>query len=80
MISKLSQFILFSKTDSTIFFRLSVEERTNDYVSITNNDNKVKLHARPFKIEFFKNGNLVSVVNARGLMNFEHLRTKEEKS
>lgn len=60
-------------------FRLSIEERSSELITVVNNDNKVKLYAKPFKAEFYKNGELVSIVNARGLMNFEHLRNKVQK-
>lgn len=64
---------------SLVFSRLHVDERTKELVTISNGDNRIKLHAVPFKIEFFKNEKLVSVVNARGLMNFEHLRERKQE-
>lgn len=57
--------------------RIKVVERTKDFITVTNADNKVTIHASPFKVDFYKNGKLVSVVNARGLMNFEHFREKK---
>lgn len=58
-------------------FRISVAERTKDLITVTTKDNKATIYASPFKIEFFKDGTLVSVVNARGLMNYEHFREKK---
>lgn len=60
--------------------KLEVLERSKDSVSITYNKNKVIIHARPLKIEFFENGELVSVVNGRGLFTFEHYRKKQEQT
>uniref|UniRef100_A0A6P7G3N1 Glucosidase II subunit alpha n=1 Tax=Diabrotica virgifera virgifera TaxID=50390 RepID=A0A6P7G3N1_DIAVI len=55
-------------------------ERNKEYVSIEYNNNKVILHARPFKIEFFDKDELISVVNGRGLFKFEQYRKKSEEN
>ncbi|XP_044751418.1 neutral alpha-glucosidase AB [Coccinella septempunctata] len=56
--------------------RLEVLKRTEDEVIIQFGDNKAVLKAKPFKVEFYKDGTLVAVVNGRGLFTIEHFRTK----
>lgn len=57
--------------------KLTVVERNKELITVSNDDNRVTMHSFPFKVEFYKNDKLVSVVNARGLMNFEHFREKK---
>lgn len=45
-------------------------------MTIKSNVNKAVITAKPFKLEFYIENDLVSVVNGRGLFSFEHLRTK----
>lgn len=56
--------------------RLEVLDKNQDNVIVRNGDNKAVIHAKPFKIEFFKNEALVSILNDRSLFEFEHYRTK----
>ncbi|KAG5872523.1 hypothetical protein JTB14_004397 [Gonioctena quinquepunctata] len=56
--------------------KLQVLDRNKNSVTVKYSDNKAVINARPFKIEFFKNDVLVSVVNSRGLFTFEHYRKK----
>lgn len=60
--------------------RLEVLEKNQETVAVRNGDNKAIIHAKPFKIEFFKKDDLVSVINDRGLFEFEHYRTKAPES
>ncbi|XP_056632881.1 neutral alpha-glucosidase AB [Diorhabda sublineata] len=60
--------------------KLKLIERNKDFVSVGYNRNKVKIHARPFKIDFFENDDLISVINGRGLFSFEHYRKKQEQA
>lgn len=53
-----------------------VSDRTSDSLTVKSKDNKVVISAIPFKIEFYKAGVLVAVVNARGLFTVEHFRKK----
>ncbi|CAG9861083.1 unnamed protein product [Phyllotreta striolata] len=60
--------------------KLSLLERSTDSVSIAHNSDKVVLHAEPFKLEFYHDKELVSVVNGRGLFAFEQYRKKQENT
>lgn len=55
---------------------LEILDRNKAAVFVKAGDNKVILHAAPFKVEFFQAGRLVAVVNSRGLFEFETLRLK----
>lgn len=55
---------------------MEVLEKKSDILVVRNTGNKVVLHAKPLKIEFFNGDTLVSVINERGLFEFEHYRTK----
>ncbi|XP_063237643.1 neutral alpha-glucosidase AB [Bacillus rossius redtenbacheri] len=59
--------------------RLEVTERTPDYVVVTAGPNKVQLFGAPFRLDFYSHGTLVVSANARGLMRFEHLRSKPQQ-
>ncbi|CRK87777.1 CLUMA_CG001536, isoform A [Clunio marinus] len=51
---------------------------TSSEITIISGRNKAVVFLSPFKIEFFQDETLVTSVNSRGLMNFEHLRKKPE--
>ncbi|XP_055843927.1 neutral alpha-glucosidase AB-like isoform X2 [Episyrphus balteatus] len=57
---------------------IKVEEVNDNQLSITTGINKAIIHANPFKIDFYQNDVLSVSVNAKGLMNFEHLRHKTQ--
>lgn len=56
--------------------RLEVLDKSSNAITVQYDDNKATIRTNPFKIELFKNNVLVSVINERGLFNFEHYRTK----
>lgn len=51
-------------------------EKSDDHIDIVAGPNKAVLIAKPFRIDFYQNGVLTVSANAKGLMRFEHLRTK----
>lgn len=57
----------------------NVLKRDKESVTVQFKDNKAVIHASPFKIEFYKGDNVVAVVNARGLFEYEHFRKKQEE-
>nr|CAD7440543.1 unnamed protein product [Timema bartmani] len=59
--------------------KLEVLERSAEHVTIKAGDNKVKIYATPFRLDFYSGDHLVISSNARGLMRFEHIRQKPEK-
>ncbi|XP_017888200.1 neutral alpha-glucosidase AB isoform X2 [Ceratina calcarata] len=59
--------------------KLTLVEKTADHVTITNEGNKVVLYANPFRVDLYSQDILVASGNARGLLRFEHLRTKPNK-
>lgn len=54
-------------------------EKTTEYISVTNGENKAVLYINPFRVDLYSQNVLVISANARGLMRFEHLRTKPER-
>lgn len=58
--------------------KLEVVEKAASQISIVNGQNKAVIHVSPFKIDLYSGDQLVISANARGLMRFEHLRTKPE--
>ncbi|XP_012259626.2 neutral alpha-glucosidase AB [Athalia rosae] len=59
--------------------KIKVLERTAEYIVLGNeNNSKAKLIFDPLRIDLFLGDKLVISVNARGLMRFEHLRTKSQ--
>lgn len=55
-------------------------ERTKDKVTVKSGDNKAVIYSDPFKIELIKNGEIVAVVNGKGLFSMEHLRQKAQET
>jgi alpha 1,3-glucosidase len=53
-------------------------EKTTTHITVVNGQNTATLYANPFKINLFSRDKLVISANARGLMRFEHLRSKPE--
>ncbi len=39
--------------------------------------NSIAISYKPFRLDFFQDGDLILTMNNRGLMNFEHYRTKK---
>ncbi|XP_070164073.1 neutral alpha-glucosidase AB isoform X1 [Polyergus mexicanus] len=56
--------------------KLDSVEKTTESITIIKGENKAILHVNPFKINLYSQGVLTISANARGLMRFEHLRTK----
>jgi len=54
-------------------------ENTAEAITVTKGENKAVLYINPFKVELYSQGVLTISANARGLMRFEHLRTKPVK-
>lgn len=54
-------------------------ESTAETITVTKGENKAILYINPFKVELYSQGILTISANARGLMRFEHLRTKPVK-
>lgn len=65
--------IYFSLYDS-----LTVTGTDNATITITVASNKAVITAIPFRIDLYNNDVLSVSLNAKGLMRFEHLRTKDE--
>ncbi|XP_014235159.1 neutral alpha-glucosidase AB isoform X1 [Trichogramma pretiosum] len=56
--------------------KLEVVEKTTTQITVKNGPNKAVLQYSPFKVDLYSGDKLVISTNARGLMRFEHLRTK----
>ena len=56
--------------------KLNLIEKTADHITIISDENKVILYANPFRVDLYSQNVLVISANARGLMRFEHHRTK----
>lgn len=66
-----------SVIDLCILYRItSVTEATNGDVTIVAGSNKLFIAANPLRLDFYQNDVLSVTVNGKGLMRFEHLRTK----
>ena len=59
--------------------KLELVEKTTTHITVANGPNKVILFVNPFKVDVYSGDHLVISTNARGLMRFEHLRTKSEQ-
>lgn len=51
-------------------------EKTAESITVSKGENKAVLYINPFKVDLYSQGVLTISANARGLMRFEHLRTK----
>ncbi|XP_063995698.1 neutral alpha-glucosidase AB isoform X1 [Diachasmimorpha longicaudata] len=58
---------------------LKIVESLSNNVTVTSGPNKAVLHFSPFRVDLYSGDQLVVSANARGLMRFEHLRTKAVK-
>ncbi|KAL3874005.1 hypothetical protein ACJMK2_037076 [Sinanodonta woodiana] len=58
--------------------QMTVTDVSNSGATLTFENNKIIIHTDPFRIDFLANETPVVVVNAQGLLKFEHLRTKEQ--
>ena len=56
--------------------RITVHESSDKTLEVTSGNNKAIISASPFRIDFYSNDVLTVSANAKGLMRFEHLRTK----
>lgn len=72
-------FFVFLISISLFSDRLTVIEKTAEFISVMAGMNKVTVHAIPFRVDLFSGDQLVISVNARGLMRFEHMRPKPEQ-
>lgn len=57
---------------------LKVDTTSNSEITVHSGDNRAIIHFSPLKLEFYQGQTLITSVNSRGLMNFEHLRKKPE--
>ncbi|XP_046483150.1 neutral alpha-glucosidase AB [Neodiprion pinetum] len=58
--------------------KIQLIEQTAEYIVVGTDHTKAKLFFNPFRIDFYRGEQLVLSANARGLMRFEHIRTKPE--
>ncbi|XP_035721940.1 neutral alpha-glucosidase AB-like [Vespa mandarinia] len=68
----------YSLQDQPQTSKLDNIEKTTEYISVTNGENKAVLYINPFRVDLYSQNVLVISANARGLMRFEHLRPKPE--
>lgn len=54
-------------------------ESTAEAITVVKGENKAILYINPFRVELYSQDVLTISANARGLMRFEHLRTKPVK-
>ena len=59
-------------------FSLTVESENKNEIVLSSGSNKAVIVADPFRVDFYENNVLVVSANARGLMNFEHIRPKPQ--
>lgn len=59
-----------------VFDTLKVDSKTDKEIVVSSGPNKAVVNGSPFKIDFYNGDKLVVSANAKGLMKFEHLRTK----
>lgn len=52
---------------------------TDEAITVVKGENKAVLYINPFRVELYSQNVLTISANARGLMRFEHLRTKPVK-
>ena len=62
--------------DNPQLAKLELIEKTDSQIVVKNGLNKAVIHYSPFKVDLYSGDTLVISTNARGLMRFEHLRTK----
>lgn len=55
---------------------IKVTEKSESQIVITAGANRAVIVAKPFRIDFYQNDVLTVSANAKGLMRFEHTRTK----
>lgn len=67
------QFVLKGEPD---YVKLEVIEKSSEKAVVRSGTNKVEIFANPFRVDVYRGSELVISTNARGLMRFEHLRTK----
>lgn len=56
--------------------KINLIEKTTGHITVTSGENKVILYANPFRVDLYSQNVLAISANARGLMRFEHHRTK----
>lgn len=59
--------------------KLDSVEKTAESITVVKGANKAVLYIDPFKVDVYSQDVLTISANARGLMRFEHLRTKPVK-
>lgn len=60
--------------------KLDFVEKTADHVTVANGKGKAIVYFNPFRVDLYSDEQLVISANARGLMRYEHLRLKRERS
>lgn len=58
--------------------KLTVTEQTDSQITITSGTNKAVIKGKPFQLDFYNNDVLTVTLNGKGLMRFEHIRTKPQ--
>lgn len=58
------------------YFSLKVLGKDQHSITIGFQHNKIRVTADPFRVDFIVDEDPVISINARGLLKFEHLRTK----
>lgn len=58
---------------------IDLVEKNAESITVVKGENKAILHVNPFKVDLYSQDVLMISANARGLMRFEHLRTKPVK-
>lgn len=59
-----------------ITYRITVHENSDKTLTVSAGNNKAIVFATPFRIDFYTGDQLTLSANAKGLMRFEHIRTK----
>lgn len=68
----------YSLQDNPQLSKLNLIEKTATHITVASGQNKATLFAKPFRVDLYSDDQLVISANARGLMRYEHLRTRPE--
>lgn len=69
----------YSLQDQPQTVKLDSVSETTESITVVKGENKAVLYINPFKVDLYSQDVLIISANARGLMRFEHLRTKPIK-
>lgn len=76
-----NEFVVLIEYPSVLIdYSIEVEKSNSNDLVIKHGQNKAVIHASPFEIDFYQNEVLFVSANAKGLLKFEHYRTKPTKS